>query len=169
MPITSDQCRAARGLLNWTQDELATNARVSRATVADFESNSRRPMTNNILAIEDSMFAAGIEFIPEDGTDGAGVRFRQRTLQYVKTVKVDMFKGEATMPMVYCGNEFLCIVPREVLEDHLHTNFRTEAEYTRAFSEMLHHILAAVEKQVRLGFDGERFVVRSEMFDHALQ
>ena len=44
MQITADQCRAARGLLNWTQEQLATNARVSRATIVDFESNTRQPM-----------------------------------------------------------------------------------------------------------------------------
>jgi transcriptional regulator with XRE-family HTH domain len=30
-------CRAARGYLNWTQDELASRSSVSRSTIRDFE------------------------------------------------------------------------------------------------------------------------------------
>ena len=63
MQITADQCRAARSLLNWTQDQLATNASVSRATIADFESNTRQPMKNNLRSIADrANFATDEEF-----------------------------------------------------------------------------------------------------------
>ena len=37
MPLFPEQCRAARGLLNWTQEELAVTAGVSRSTIKDFE------------------------------------------------------------------------------------------------------------------------------------
>src|SRR3546814_7533778 len=37
MILFPEQCRAARGLLNWTQAELATFAGISRSTVRDFE------------------------------------------------------------------------------------------------------------------------------------
>jgi transcriptional regulator with XRE-family HTH domain len=37
MTLSPEQCRAARGLLNWTQDQLATAAGVSRSTIKDFE------------------------------------------------------------------------------------------------------------------------------------
>ena len=80
MKITSDQCRAARSLLKWSQYQLATKAVVSRSTVADFESNARIPMNNNMRSIAASMFEAGIEFLPEEGDKGVGVRFRERNL-----------------------------------------------------------------------------------------
>ena len=38
MPLTPAQCRAARALLDWTQDELAERAEVSRGTIRGFES-----------------------------------------------------------------------------------------------------------------------------------
>ena len=38
MPLLiPQQCRAARGLLDWTQEELAERADVSRSTIRDFE------------------------------------------------------------------------------------------------------------------------------------
>ena len=174
MPITSDQSRAARGLLNWTQDELATNSRVSRATVADFESNARRPMKNNVLAMEDSMFAAGVEFIPEKGTEGAGVRFRDRKLQYSRNVRVDAFEGRVSIAMIYAGKDFSCVVPREVIEDHFRMSggeLKTEDDYRTKISEMLHHILAAVERNLKLGHntDGEQFIFRADMLDPVLR
>ena len=73
--ITSDQCRAARGLVKLSQGELASAANVSRATLADFERGVRTPHPNNLAAIRRALEAAGVEFI--DGNDGgAGVRLR---------------------------------------------------------------------------------------------
>ena len=37
MRLLSSQCRAARGLLNWRQEDLANRAAVSRSTIRDFE------------------------------------------------------------------------------------------------------------------------------------
>ncbi|MFC4731970.1 helix-turn-helix transcriptional regulator [Salipiger abyssi] len=76
MPLTPAQCRAARGLVNWSQTRLAEEAGVSRATVTSFEAEKRTPIGNNIEAIQVSLEAAGVEFIPENGS-GAGVRLRK--------------------------------------------------------------------------------------------
>ncbi|MCR6632397.1 MAG: helix-turn-helix transcriptional regulator [Magnetospirillum sp.] len=70
-------CRAARGLVGWSQGDLADRARVGRSTVADFERGSRTPVRNNLIAMAEALEAAGVEFIPENG-GGAGVRFRDR-------------------------------------------------------------------------------------------
>ena len=37
MNLLPEQCRGARGLLDWTQERLASLAGVSRSTVRDFE------------------------------------------------------------------------------------------------------------------------------------
>ncbi|PWE29988.1 transcriptional regulator [Maritimibacter sp. 55A14] len=78
MPITADQCRAARGLLGWNQARLARAAGVSRVTLSTFESGTRTPIPNNLRAIADCLLQAGVEFTPEQGTAGVGVRFRAR-------------------------------------------------------------------------------------------
>ena len=73
--ITPELCRAARGLLDWTGDDLAREARVALNTVRKIETGKTVPMPNNLSAIQAAFERAGIEFIPENG-GGAGVRRR---------------------------------------------------------------------------------------------
>jgi transcriptional regulator with XRE-family HTH domain len=69
-------CRAARSLVDMTQDQLATAARVSSATIRNFEAGRSVPGVNNLAAIRAVLEAAGVEFIPENG-GGAGLRLRK--------------------------------------------------------------------------------------------
>jgi transcriptional regulator with XRE-family HTH domain len=64
--LTARHSRAARGWLDWTQDELAKRANVSLSTVRDFEKGRRDPMPNNLRALEAAFHAEGIQF----GADG---------------------------------------------------------------------------------------------------
>jgi transcriptional regulator with XRE-family HTH domain len=72
MTITADQCRAARGLIGIDQSGLAQASRVSRNTIASFESGQRTPGANNLIAIRATFEAAGVEF-----TNGTGVKRRK--------------------------------------------------------------------------------------------
>ncbi|RVD73343.1 MAG: helix-turn-helix transcriptional regulator [Mesorhizobium sp.] len=76
MTITAGQLRAARGLIGWSQQDLAEKAEVGRATIADFEAGKRAPYATTLVRLQDSLTAAGVEFIPENG-GGAGVRLRK--------------------------------------------------------------------------------------------
>lgn len=73
--MTPEQCRAARGLANVSQEDLAKAARVGASTVRNFEAGRSMPVTNNLQAIKDALEAMGVVFIPENG-GGAGVRLR---------------------------------------------------------------------------------------------
>lgn len=77
MVMTRDQCRAARALLDWTQDRLADASSVSKKTLADFEAGKRIPYDRTLSDIRRALEAAGLEFIPENG-GGVGIRFRER-------------------------------------------------------------------------------------------
>lgn len=77
MTLTAALSRAARGMLDWSQTELATRSNLSESTVRDFEKGRRIPSVNNLAAIQQALEAAGLEFIPENG-GGAGIRFRER-------------------------------------------------------------------------------------------
>ena len=76
MSMTPSQSRAARGLLDWSQQELASRSNLSESTVRNFEKGRRAPSVNNLAAIRAALEAAGVEFIPENGS-GAGVRLRK--------------------------------------------------------------------------------------------
>ena len=78
--MTPAQCRAARGLLDWTQAKLAEAAGLALATVVKFERNGRYVPTGAIKALRLALEAAGVEFIPENGS-GEGVRLQKGKLQ----------------------------------------------------------------------------------------
>ena len=76
LALTAAQLRAARGLLGWSQEDLAKAAMVGRATIADFESGKREPYGRTLAVLQQALEAAGVQFIPENG-GGAGVRLRK--------------------------------------------------------------------------------------------
>ncbi len=76
--VTPGQCRAARGLLAWNQQELAQRARVGIVTVHQFEAGLSQPRRATLDVIRRAFEAAGVEFIDENG-GGPGVRLRERT------------------------------------------------------------------------------------------
>ena len=76
--MTPAQSRAARGLIAWSQAELADAANVGLSTIRNFEVGRSSPMGNNLAAIRRALEAAGVEFIPENG-GGAGVRLKGRS------------------------------------------------------------------------------------------
>lgn len=76
-PITPEQCRAARALLAWSQDDLSAKSRVSKTTLALFEIGERDPYARTLAALRKSFERAGVVFIAENG-GGPGVRLRKK-------------------------------------------------------------------------------------------
>lgn len=72
--LTPEQSRAARGWLDWSQEELAKKANVSLSTVRDFEKGRRTPIANNLDAIERALTQAGIRLTMENG-QAIGIAF----------------------------------------------------------------------------------------------
>lgn len=75
--VTPEQCRAARGLLDWSQQELATRAEVGIVTVRQVESGVTEPRKATLAVIRQAFEEAGVEFIDENGA-GPGVRLSKR-------------------------------------------------------------------------------------------
>ncbi|MGO8952880.1 MAG: helix-turn-helix transcriptional regulator [Rhodomicrobium sp.] len=77
MTISPELCRAARGLLNWSQQELASRARVARKTIADFELGTVNPQSRTLRDVVAALDAAGVEFVPaEENISNGGVRIK---------------------------------------------------------------------------------------------
>jgi transcriptional regulator with XRE-family HTH domain len=72
--ITSAQCKAARALVDLSQRELASAARVGVVTVRQFEAGNVRPRNSTAEVIERALETAGVQFLKADLAGGAGVR-----------------------------------------------------------------------------------------------
>ncbi|WP_292066381.1 helix-turn-helix transcriptional regulator [Mesorhizobium sp.] len=76
--MDSAQCRAARALLKWTQEDLAARSGASAVTIRNFENDRSVPQTGTRYLLQKTLENAGIEFIPENG-GGVGVRLSRRS------------------------------------------------------------------------------------------
>ena len=76
--ITPSQCRAARGLLDWTQQELADAARIGVATIRLFVGEAAESRHATLAVLRRTFELAGVEFIEENG-GGPGLRLRKRS------------------------------------------------------------------------------------------
>jgi transcriptional regulator with XRE-family HTH domain len=76
--ITIEQLRAARGLLGWSQSDLADRAGLSLPTLKRLEAGFGPPVSDEARKkFRRALEAAGVEFIDENG-GGPGVRLRKR-------------------------------------------------------------------------------------------
>jgi transcriptional regulator with XRE-family HTH domain len=75
--MTPAQCRAARALIGWSQDELAAVSKVGKATIASFERGKRAPYARTLEDLCAALASAGVIFVAENG-EGPGVRLRKR-------------------------------------------------------------------------------------------
>jgi DNA-binding XRE family transcriptional regulator len=75
LPMEPMQCRAARGLLHWTQNELARRAGVSDVTIRGFENDQTTPTRATLAVLRQAFEKAGVEFTNDEHP---GVRMKRR-------------------------------------------------------------------------------------------
>ncbi|MBX5151197.1 helix-turn-helix transcriptional regulator [Rhizobium lentis] len=101
--LSASQCRAARALIAWSEDDLSSAAKIPKATIARFEAGKLSPDEQTLRDLKESLEAAGVLFIPENG-GGAGVRLARpasasidtdetQTVQYEEHLKNDAPPG----------------------------------------------------------------------------
>ena len=77
MSLSPNQCKAARALLGWTQEDLHQRSKLAKKTIAAFETGDRNSHPSTLVALRTTLEAAGILFI-DDGEasaqGGPGVR-----------------------------------------------------------------------------------------------
>jgi transcriptional regulator with XRE-family HTH domain len=74
--INSAQCRAGRGLLAWSQQQLADAAGIGVVTVHQLEAGTSEPRRATLEVLKRAFENAGVEFIDENG-GGPGVRLKK--------------------------------------------------------------------------------------------
>jgi predicted transcriptional regulator len=76
--ITVDQIRAARGLIGWTQQDLARHANMTLRQIGDIERGTLDPRASQLAAIEAAFDQAGVLFLEVGDTrnGGRGVRLK---------------------------------------------------------------------------------------------
>lgn len=75
--MTPAQCRAARALLDWSQQQLADASKVGNATIRNFEGGKSSPQNATLEVLRRAFDDAGVIFIEQNG-HGPGVRLRER-------------------------------------------------------------------------------------------
>ena len=73
--LSQGQCRAARYLLNLSQQDLADAAGIARSTITEFERGARGATPGTLAAMRSALEVAGVAFIDRNG-GGPGVRLR---------------------------------------------------------------------------------------------
>jgi transcriptional regulator with XRE-family HTH domain len=71
--LSPDLCRAARGLLDWTQNDLNAASGVATKTIADYERGARTPYDRTLRDLFEAFETAGIEFT---NGDAPGLRLK---------------------------------------------------------------------------------------------
>ncbi len=71
-----NQCRAARGLLKWTQPRLAQESGVGLSTINRYENETRPPRKSAVIRLQSTFERAGLRFLFDDPAGGIGVRLR---------------------------------------------------------------------------------------------
>ncbi|KGD94462.1 helix-turn-helix transcriptional regulator [Neorhizobium petrolearium] len=79
MILTPALCRAARGLLDWTQSDLAERSEVSRSTIRDFEGSRHDIHRATAAQLRRAFEEGGVIFMDVDGC-GMGVCQRNGSL-----------------------------------------------------------------------------------------
>ncbi len=98
MTISSEQIRAGRALLDWSQKELAKHAGLSLNALNNIERGVANPKLDTMLSIQKALEDAGVEFL-----DAKGVRLQGERLE------IDRFEGAKCLEAYY--NEFLTAFP----------------------------------------------------------
>jgi transcriptional regulator with XRE-family HTH domain len=64
--MTPAQCRAARALLDWSQQQLAVAAKIGNATIRNFEGGKSTPQNATLDVLQRALESAGVEFTNGD-------------------------------------------------------------------------------------------------------
>lgn len=150
--IIPAQIRAARGLLNWTQDKLAQAAKIALSSIRDIEAEKRSAEPSTLASLRRSFENAGVEFMPGTASDGGpGVRLSAKRPNVVRRpTVVDLFDG-MPVDVEFQGRHFKALISREVIEDLGRLREEPKEAWLRVFDEHEGAILDGIRRAFESG------------------
>ncbi len=142
--ISVEQMKAARGLLEWTQEDLAQSSGVSKLSINKIERRVSNPTKETLSAIHNALAEAGIEF-----TEGPGVKLR----------------GSALKTQIFEGSDSLLRLLRDVFEtlngtDHtLMVSGVSETQYQKIGGE---RIVNEIKKRIKYGIKTQLLICEGD-------
>ena len=128
MILGASTSRAARGLLDWTQTELAAAAKVGLGMLRNFEAGRCFPGETNLFTLQRALEKAGVEFL----TDG-GVRLHPDRITFKSDYVVDRYKFRLIARRG--GRDIIVDVPRETVDDAAALTSASTAQRRASFEE----------------------------------
>lgn len=147
--ITPAQIRAARALLDWSQERLAQAAGVAISSVRDVESSKRDPEAQTISSMRRALNNEGIVFLSGNANEGIGVRMvgdRPHLLR--RPTALTMWDG---MPfnVEWQGRDVTVFISREALDELGGLRGHPSVEkYIEVFDKRRGEILDGVRKAI---------------------
>lgn len=165
MSLKPSQCRAARALLGWSQDDLEAKSGVSKKTIADFEREAQIPYDRTLRELELAVEAAGAQLIPENG-GGAGVRLKAAVPQLTRK-RASRFDRMATVAIRYRNQDFQLRLSTDILDDIDRTNHETDSAFEKSIDAHMNLILLTAAAAIDAGRASEdgTVVLTADDFD----
>lgn len=150
--ILPAQIRAARVMLDWSQEELATTAQIGVSTVRDFESQRRLSAVEGLPAMKRALENEGIVFLPGNDDGGPGVRLSAARPNIIrKPAKMNPY-FQLPFAVEWRGQQVIVLMAREPLDDLARARRgMTDAEYVATFEAHRATILNAVAAAIDAG------------------
>jgi transcriptional regulator with XRE-family HTH domain len=141
------QIRAARSLVNWTQEDLAKAAGVALTSVRDIEAERRAAESGTVNSVRRALENKGVEFVSGTPDYGPGVRLVGNRPNVIRRPTVITIWEGMPIEVEFKGRRFHAFISYEVLEDLGElTGKKADEVYFRIFEDRRASILDGIKR-----------------------
>ncbi|HEY0902224.1 MAG TPA: helix-turn-helix transcriptional regulator [Micavibrio sp.] len=150
MSITTAQIRGARGILNWSQSDLAERTGISSTSIGSIENGQSTPRASTLQTIRKTFEDAGIEFIGLEG-----VRLRSGDIRTYKGQAglLDFYEDVYRTVKNYKGDILVSNVDERLFFKYLGDFVYTHMDRMRALTHVKYKILVREDDDFTPGGD----------------
>jgi transcriptional regulator with XRE-family HTH domain len=149
--IVPAQIRAARALLEWSQEDLARAANVGVTTIRDLESGRRPTEASSTRDVQRALDNEDVVFLAGDSSGGPGVRFASGRPHVIRPPVMTIYDG-LFFGVEWEGKDITVSVSYEVIQDlGEFAGQQNEAAYQKLFVAHRGKILGAAARALAAG------------------